>query len=194
MFRAVAEAVDLPQLALSWLASDDIARMLVDDQLLIRWSNAVAQGWLDSRTIVSSIEGRLSVGRSDEDVRDLLDRARHRPEGTCIPIDEGGSHLIVCARLVLAGTHASIFGLSLRRTDEHRPGSAVGLAKAFGLTASEEGVLRLLFQGATAQEAADRLKVSVETVRTHVRHLYQKVGVNSREALLTQVRPFMMMI
>ena len=192
MFKAVAEAIDLPALALSWLESDNLARMLVDDQLLIRWSNSVAQTWLDSRKIISSTEGRLTVSRFDEDVRDLLHRARYRPEGTCVPSGDGGSHLILRARLVHAGQHSSIFGLSLRRSDDECVERAAGLAKAFGLTASEEGVLQLLFQGATAQQAADRLKVSVETVRTHIRRLYQKVGVGSREALLTQIRPFMM--
>ncbi|WP_205479337.1 LuxR C-terminal-related transcriptional regulator [Sphingomonas arenae] len=193
LFKPVAEVVDLPQLALSWLASDEVARLLVDDQLLIRWTNAVASSWLDSRAVVASVEGRLCVGRSDAELGALLARARFRPEGTCIPLQDGASHLIVCARRVSDAGQGCVYGLSLRRTDEQCSGRAVGLGKAYGLTACEEGIAQLLFHGATAQEAAERLKISVETVRTHIRRLYQKLGVNSREALLTQVRPFMMM-
>jgi LuxR family maltose regulon positive regulatory protein len=70
----------------------------------------------------------------------------------------------------------------------------MGIAEAFGLTSAELRVLKSLSAGETAQETAGDLKVSVDTVRTHIRRVYQKVGVNSREALFTRVRPFMVML
>jgi DNA-binding NarL/FixJ family response regulator len=48
------------------------------------------------------------------------------------------------------------------------------------LTPREEEVLALLVQGYRYREIAERLFVSIDTVRTHVRHVYEKMHVRSR--------------
>jgi DNA-binding NarL/FixJ family response regulator len=52
------------------------------------------------------------------------------------------------------------------------------------LTRREGDVLRLLRQGRANGEIALELHIGVETVRTHARHIYRKLGVGSRRALL----------
>ena len=49
-----------------------------------------------------------------------------------------------------------------------------------GLTAREVEVLRLLAQGLTSAQIAERLVISVVTVNFHVRSIYSKLGVSSR--------------
>lgn len=48
------------------------------------------------------------------------------------------------------------------------------------LTRREEDILSLLAQGYANKEIADRLAVSFDTVRTHLRHIYEKMHVRSR--------------
>lgn len=60
----------------------------------------------------------------------------------------------------------------------------------FGLTRSEHRVILGMLQGNQVGALADRLSVSVDTVRTHVRHIYDKVGVNSREELFALMHPY----
>jgi len=48
------------------------------------------------------------------------------------------------------------------------------------LTLREHEVLRLIAEGYTNQEIANRLFVTVATVRWHIRQLYRKLGVRSR--------------
>jgi DNA-binding NarL/FixJ family response regulator len=51
------------------------------------------------------------------------------------------------------------------------------------LTAREADVLELLQSGSSNAEIAATLHVGVETVRTHARHIYRKLGVSSRREL-----------
>jgi len=51
------------------------------------------------------------------------------------------------------------------------------------LTQREADVLELLQQGASNAEIAAKLTVGVETVRTHARNIYRKLGVTSRRDL-----------
>jgi DNA-binding NarL/FixJ family response regulator len=55
------------------------------------------------------------------------------------------------------------------------------------LTKREREILDLLTQGFRYKEIADQLNISVETVRTHVRNLYEKLHVQSRTEAINKV-------
>jgi DNA-binding NarL/FixJ family response regulator len=54
------------------------------------------------------------------------------------------------------------------------------------LTARETEVLRELEQGVSNREIAERLFVSESTVKAHLRHIYEKLGVKGRTELLAR--------
>jgi DNA-binding NarL/FixJ family response regulator len=49
-----------------------------------------------------------------------------------------------------------------------------------GLTDREVEVLRLVARGHTNRDVAGRLSISEETVRNHVKHIYDKIGISTR--------------
>lgn len=51
------------------------------------------------------------------------------------------------------------------------------------LTPTEFDVARMVVQGLTSREVAESMFVSTRTVEAHVRHIYRKLGVNSRRQL-----------
>lgn len=55
------------------------------------------------------------------------------------------------------------------------------------LSEREKEILALLSKGLRYKEIADQLFVSTETVRTHIRNIYQKLQVNSRTEALNKV-------
>jgi DNA-binding NarL/FixJ family response regulator len=52
--------------------------------------------------------------------------------------------------------------------------------ESISLTAREEETLLMLTKGYSNKEIADRMKVSIETVRTHLKNIYEKMHVRSR--------------
>jgi DNA-binding NarL/FixJ family response regulator len=57
---------------------------------------------------------------------------------------------------------------------------------ADGLTETERSVAALVAQGRTNREIASAMFVTENTVQTHVRHVFQKLGVRSRTELAVQ--------
>ena len=56
------------------------------------------------------------------------------------------------------------------------------------LTRREREILILLGQGFTAPEIAEQLTLAVSSVKSHIQHIYGKLGVNSRREAITRVR------
>ena len=65
--------------------------------------------------------------------------------------------------------------------------SAAVFVRAVGLTARETEILSLLVRGRTLPYIANELFVTTGTVKTHVRHIYEKALVNNRQELLDKV-------
>jgi DNA-binding CsgD family transcriptional regulator len=55
------------------------------------------------------------------------------------------------------------------------------------LSRREREVAELVAQGATNQAIADALYLSVKTVESHLRNIFAKAGVSSRDALAAAV-------
>ena len=68
------------------------------------------------------------------------------------------------------------------------PTPAVESASAESLTAREIEVLRLLAQDLSNPQIAERLVVSRRTVDAHLRSIYDKLGVKSRDAAIRVAR------
>jgi two-component system, NarL family, response regulator LiaR len=64
--------------------------------------------------------------------------------------------------------------------EEAAAGRPVTAAPGHTLSAREVQVLALIAEGLTNQEIADRVFVSINSVKTYVRSAYRKIGVNSR--------------
>lgn len=56
------------------------------------------------------------------------------------------------------------------------------------LSVRENEILDLLAEGYRIKEIAARLYVTVNTIRTHIRHIYEKLQVNSRVEALNKSR------
>jgi len=69
-----------------------------------------------------------------------------------------------------------------------RQATAVSSAPAVSLTRREQEVLRLLAAGASNQDIAHTLVISLDTVKKHVSNLLGKLGASSRTQAISQAR------
>jgi len=60
---------------------------------------------------------------------------------------------------------------------------------AYNLTQRENEILEQLAKGYRYKEIADRFFLSIETVRSHVHHIYEKLQVSSRTDALNKIYP-----
>lgn len=88
------------------------------------------------------------------------------------------------ARDVLSAIHLASRGLQvLRRTAPEGDAEAFPPGGPELLTPREAAVLELLQGGRSNGEIAAQLHIGIETVRTHARSIYRKLGVRSRREL-----------
>ncbi len=67
--------------------------------------------------------------------------------------------------------------------------STTDAMKRYGISAREREIIALISAGCTNQEVADRLFISLATVKDHNYNIFRKLGVRNRVELVTLVRP-----
>ena len=82
----------------------------------------------------------------------------------------------------------SLWGLSIREGDAAGETERLGfvsddLAERFSLTTREGEILFLCLQGKRPSSIAEELLIEVSTVRTHIKRIYAKLGVHSKDEL-----------
>ena len=105
----------------------------------------------------------------------------------CISKETEGRDVINAIHLASRGMHI------LPRSADPAGGPGAGerfeLSGSDVLTPREADVLELLQDGLTNAEIAHRLQIGVETVRTHARNVYRKLGVSTRREIARLRRP-----
>ena len=100
----------------------------------------------------------------------------------CLSKETQGRDVVNAIHLASRGMHV------LPRSAATRNGDA-GLKGSELLTPREADVLELLQDGATNAQIAQALSIGLETVRTHARNIYRKLGISSRRDLARLARP-----
>jgi DNA-binding CsgD family transcriptional regulator len=158
-------------------AALDLPLYLLDAEGVVRWANAPAE------QIAPELVGRpfTSLFDGDEALRAaaMFQRnvrwARHPDYSVDLP--SGMRVQISSAPLDGDGYAIAIFGTG---EPGHPPPARVD-----GLTERQGEILALLRGGASTDQIAQRLALSRETVRNHVRHVVERLGVRSRLEAVT---------
>lgn len=165
--------------------------VIVDTSLRLLWANQRASDLFRETAEIDDRGDALTLENQErhEQLAGLIKRSSADLITYCMPLSSGAGHLLFRARRLDCG-ESVLFGLQITRTDSDGHDIYCDLDQAFGLTAAEHRVLLSLLSGNDADRLTRELGVSIETVRTHIRNIYAKMEVNSRERLFAKVQPF----
>ena len=96
---------------------------------------------------------------------------------------------LLAAYLVAMVLSEVVTGASRQRAQQQTEREYLGtlcdsLSERYGLSARESEILPFLARGRGAKHIAEKLCISAETVRTHCKRIYEKMGVHTKEELL----------
>jgi DNA-binding CsgD family transcriptional regulator len=144
------------------------------------------------RWLAALPDGDWDAGRLPSAVRSLAGRALRTAQHP----DEPGQ-VAVSRVLSRSGTWVVLHGASLVSGESHRVAVIVEpahpariaplLMSVYGLTEREQEITRLVLQGNSTAEIAERLVVSTHTVQQHLKSVFDKTGVRSRRDLVGKV-------
>jgi len=125
----------------------------------------------------------LAAADAMEDLANVVEAKGEREEA----IDMYQSAHEIYGRIGATRDAARVRG-ELRRLGIIRPQPADRARRGWGsLSPAELAVAQVVAEGMTSKAAADRLYLSVNTVNTHLRHAFAKLGVRSRVELTRMV-------
>ena len=136
-------------------------------------------------------EAHLIVTTIYDDDAHLVDAMAAGAHGYLLK-DRDGAHLVERLRSIDRGEPAISPAIARRILDQFRSHAVFASARSQApesLTPREVEVLQLIGRGLRSAEAAKLLDVSGQTISTHVKNIYRKLGITSRaEAALEASR------
>lgn len=181
------------------------AILLVDGAGRVTHTNASGQALLEDRVILCSHGGRLAAREvgSDRALRGAFaaaaagDRAIGSKGVVVSMAAPDGRRYVAHVLPLTAGARRSagsaydvVAAVFVQEAALETPSMPDVLAKAYKLTAMELRVLLGIVQLGGGPTVAEKLGISENTVRSHLRHVYQKTGANRQADLVKLVAAF----
>jgi DNA-binding CsgD family transcriptional regulator len=133
--------------------------------------------------------GRLAFPDAQLDARfaRLLAQPARSPRSLAARVRPGGSgsyRVRISSLQPAAAAREAAFLVVLYAPGEKREISREVLLELYGLTRAQADVARMLYAGNSVEETAAELDLSLNTVRTHLKHIFSKCEVQSQGELL----------
>ncbi len=179
--------------------------VLVDGAGRVTYANANGRAMLDDGTILAGRGGRLSArdAEADQALKEVFAAAESGDDavgskGVVVSmVAPGGQRYVAHVLPLTAGarrragrTYDAAAALFVHEAALETPSMPDALAKAYRLTAMELRVLLGIVQVGGGPSVAEELGISETTVRSHLRHVYQKTGTNRQADLVKLVAAF----
>jgi DNA-binding CsgD family transcriptional regulator len=146
--------------------------LLTDAQGRLKAANEQARELLGLPESLQGLNCRQLVHATDESGASPCDLCHHEPLGVCEQRDHSNLHLrgqavdLICTGM---GDQRVVTLLALDSAPE-----------GANLTPREREVLVLVARGLTTAKIAERLNLGYPTIRTHMEHIREKLGVKTR--------------
>jgi DNA-binding CsgD family transcriptional regulator len=166
--------------------------IMVDPKQRIVHTNVSGQEFLAEGKTLSSVRGVLTASdpRNQEGLRRVTQTPDLDTKSLALEGDEGRFTVATVLPLTsgLRGTYGKPLSASAAVFVHNQPsfddGLVTTLATAFGLTGAEARVLSALLEGLSLADTAARFQISVNTVRWHLKRLFEKTSTKRQGDLI----------
>lgn len=168
------------------MEDNGLARILIDPTAHILWRSGCASLLMAGDSPFFDAGGRFRGrdARSEAVLAECIADAVSGKEA-CRLVKRGQDRrFLLRVRLVEGGDEAA---LVVTFKDFDAPVQLPQLGQVFGLSAAETATLNEIIAGKNADRIAADKRVSILTVRTHIKHIHSKMGVRSKEEILANV-------
>jgi len=186
-----------------------VAMLRVDRKGYVHFKNLAAEELLaDEGGILLRRDGTLATGTAGatEHLRRVIakvaDRAWARStagaSAHCLVPRGAGRLPLICVLYPVRGDRSSsdrrepMVAIAIKDPQASVSDGIEAFQAAFSLTKAEARLIGLLLEGRGLFEAADHLGITKNTVRTHMRNIYAKVGMHRQTDLISMVERFSM--
>lgn len=179
-----------------WIETEQVPHLITDRNLRIKWNNNVFAESFFPCSILENRDGCLYARALQHQamLHSFVGSLGVQTAVLSLPGEEGKGGLFLRGRVINPFEANDRLGLRVFRQEDNAFGRlSEDLTALYGLTRAECVVLTALMRGNNAEQSAFRIGVSIETVRTHIRRIYKKLNVKSREELYAKLYPHLLM-
>lgn len=183
-------AVDASEAVAEWAGADPARRFIVTQNLTVVWASDSGHKFLDDGVVLHRAGStmRLTDHSLQSALNDLVAHADDQFSTWHMTRPGEQVQLLFVARRISPGSE--LVGLKMQDTSPGFKPQWANFAGAFSLTPAEYRVSLLLLDGNSVDRAATLLGLGEATVRSHVKRLYLKLEVTSKEEMFRRMAGF----
>ena len=176
------------ELATGWLARDVRPRVVITPELKVLWCNHSATAMLIPPQPVFLHQNSLCLSPTvDAEPFHRFLAGLEAAVERCLVNDPAVERGILLSGWAIKRQEVSLIFLEFVLRELPLDSHNSGMATQFGLTNAECDVIDILARMESAQAIATQLHVSVNTIRTHIRRIYSKLGITNQMQLMRTI-------
>jgi DNA-binding CsgD family transcriptional regulator len=183
----VGETVSL--LLTRWTFAAPYPLVLLQKTGRLVWCNAAAMRLLQGASPLVLRNGQLMARRSaaNSSFRAWLKAVTDGPSFHVVRGDLPQANVVIQA-MAVSGAADDVVGCRLRSAGART--EIADLALALGITPAQSGIVRRMILGSSLEQISDETGLSITTVRTHLRNIYARLNISSRDELFRLCLPY----
>ncbi len=193
LMMRINSGVALSTILSNWLSNGPQAKLVFDQGYNIVWANRMFIDSLADYEFLTIDRGALRFLRSRDHLRLeklIEDKSCHSGFLLC-EINEGRKSYAIQFEKIPSSDQTEYFAIRITDFSLYLATSFRNFKDFFGLTNAEECIVFHLLSGHNVDEIYRKTGKSRDTTRFHIRNIYTKMNISSREELFANLRHFM---
>lgn len=189
----ITSGVTLPNIFSCWLSTGQHARIIFDANFQVIWANTQFLRSADEYGFLSVDRGAFRFLRKKDQARlEEMIADRSVMDGFFLATElENTARFAIQMQRIICDPTMDYFGLRIAIYDDYLSSNFRNFHEIYHFTNTEIEICHLLLSGKNVHEIAEEKNKSQDTIRFHIRNIYTKMNISSREEFFANLRHFL---